>query len=191
MTLNLTEVDWAALPIPEDDGAANHLKDALMPSIGLPATHGESVDFSMQAGRCVIYIYPKTGRPDQPLPDGWDSIPGARGCTPQSCAFRDHAAALSALGVTALFGLSTQDSAYQAEAATRLHLPFPLVSDADRRLAKALSLPTFDVEGETLLKRITLVLRAGRIEKVFYPVFPPDRSADDVMEWLRTEAQRR
>jgi peroxiredoxin len=126
-----------------------------------------------------------TSRPDRPAPKDWDMIPGARGCTPQSCAFRDHFAELRALGVAHLFGLSTQDTAWQDEAATRLHLPFPLLSDARRELAAALRLPTFEVEGMTLLRRLTLVAEGGVIRKVFYPVFPPDRSAAEVMGWLR------
>ena len=123
--------------------------------------------------------------PDQPLPDGWDMIPGARGCTPQSCAFRDHFAELRELGVGALFGLSTQETAYQKEAAERLHLPFPLLSDAEFQLTDALTLPHFETSGMRLLKRLTLILRDGRIEKTFYPIFPPDRNAGDVMDWLR------
>ncbi len=131
-----------------------------------------------------------TGRPDMPLPDGWDMIPGARGCTPQSCAFRDHYAELAALGVEHLFGLSTQDTSYQTEAANRLHLPFPLLSDARLEMAHALRLPTMDVAGTTLLKRLTLVIVDGQIAKAFYPVFPPARSAADVMAWLEVEGQR-
>lgn len=182
---NLTDVDWSTLAAPEDDGAARHLTGKTLPAILLGATDGSEVDLSGLGGRTIVYAYPRTGRPDQALPDGWDMIPGARGCTPQSCAFRDHAADLSALGADRLFGLSTQDTAYQREAAERLHLPFPLLSDADLAFSKALDLPLFQTSGMTLMKRLTLIIRDGRIEHVFYPVFPPDRSADDVMAWLR------
>jgi peroxiredoxin len=135
-------------------------------------------------GRSVVYVYPRTGRPDQPLPTGWDEIPGARGCTPQSCAYRDLAADLAALGAR-VFGMSTQDTAYQQEAATRLHLPFPLLSDERLELTRALSLPTFEVDGMTLIKRLTLVIDDGVVETVFYPVFPPDADAANVAAWLR------
>ncbi len=173
------------LPVPENDGGAAHLTGRSMPSVTLPATDGSDIDLSAFGGRVVVYCYPMTGRPDVALPDGWDAIPGARGCTPQACAFRDHHADLTALGVTAVFGLSTQDTAYQREAVDRLHLPFPLLSDADLALQTALSLPTFAVDDQVLLKRLTMVARDGRIETVFYPVFPPDRNASDVLAWLR------
>lgn len=176
--------DWSALPVPQDDGAADHLGGMAMPSIALPATDGTRVDLSALAGRSIVYAYPRTGRPNTPNPDGWDMIPGARGCSPQSCAFRDHHTELRALGVGHLFGLSTQDTAYQAEAAGRLHLPFPLLSDADLALTRALDLPVFETAGMVLLKRLTLVIDGGRITRVFYPVFPPDRSAADVVDWL-------
>lgn len=182
---NLLDVDWSKLPVPVDDGGAAHLQGMRMPSVALAATHGRMVDLSSLPGRAVVYAYPMTGRPGVPLPDGWDAIPGARGCTPQSCAFRDHAAELRALGVASLFGLSSQDTAWQAEVVARLHLPFAILSDAEFRLADALRLPCFDVHGTRLLRRLTMVLSAGRIEKVFYPVFPPDRSAGDVVDWLR------
>jgi peroxiredoxin len=139
---------------------------------------------SVCRGRTVVYIYPRTGRPGIPNPDGWDMIPGARGCTPQSCAFRDHFAELRQFGVDQLYGLSTQDSAYQREAAGRLHLPFPLLSDERLAFAHALGLPTFEVDGMTLLKRCTLVVDDNRVAHVFYPVFPPDRNASEVIAWL-------
>ena len=186
---NLLDVDWSKLPVPVDDGGAAHLLGMRLPAIELAATDGRMVDLSDLPGLAVVYAYPMTGRPGVPLPDGWDAIPGARGCTPQSCAFRDHAAELRELGVASLFGLSSQDTAYQAELAARLHLPFAILSDARFRLADALRLPCFEVAGTRLLKRLTMVLSAGRIEKVFYPVFPPDRSAGDVIGWLRA-AQR-
>ena len=174
------------LPIPTDDGACAHLPGMALPSVPLPATDGAIVDLAALPGRTVLYVYPRTGRPDQEVPAGWDEIPGARGCTPQSCAFRDHHAELRALGAR-VFGLSTQDTVYQQEAVARLHLPFPLLSDADLRFTQALRPPTFTIDslpGLTLLKRVTLILRDGRIEHVFYPVFPPDRNAADVLAWL-------
>ena len=176
--------DWSRIPPPDDDGAADHLTGMAWPSLPLPATDGPTVDLSRLAGRAVVYAYPRTGRPGVDNPEGWDMIPGARGCTPQSCAFRDHLAELRAKGVDHVFGLSTQDSAYQREAAERLHLPFPLLSDAEGRMTAALRLPTFAIGGMTLLKRITLVVEEGRIGHVFYPVFPPDRSAATVVAWL-------
>ena len=171
------------LPVPEDDGAADHLPGMRLPSVPLASTSGEIVDLSALPGRTVVYCYPMTGRPDRSLPAGWDEIPGARGCTPQSCSFRDHHAELRSLGAS-VFGSSTQDTEYQREAATRLHLPFALLSDSDLAFAGALGLPTFEVDGMVLLKRLTLVIDEGWIEKVFYPVFPPDKSAEEVVEWL-------
>jgi peroxiredoxin len=155
-----------------------------MPAITLPSTYGPDVDLgALPPGRTVVYCYPLTGQPGEPLPDGWDEIPGARGCTPQACAFRDHYRELQAFGVT-VFGLSTQTQDYQREMAERLHLPFPVLSDSDLRLAHALRLPTFETAGMILLKRLTLVVRDGAIEHVFYPVFPPNESAAQVMTWL-------
>jgi len=174
-----------ALPIPQDDGGARHLTGLRLPALALRATDGSEVDLSRLAGRTVVYIYPRTGVPGQPSPDGWDAIPGARGCTPQSCSFRDHFAALKDLGVAQVFGLSAQDTAEQQEAAERLHLPFPVLSDAGLRLAHAIDLPTFAVAGMTLLKRMVLVIDGGVITKVFYPVFPPDKSAEEVLDWLK------
>jgi peroxiredoxin len=176
----------ADLPSPVDDGLAAHLPGKRLPDLLLAATDGSEVSLARIPGLTVVYAYPRTGVPGQALPTGWDGIPGARGCTPQSCSFRDHFADLRELGVTHLFGLSTQDTTYQQEVVQRLHLPFPVLSDARLALATALDLPTFDVDGMTLLKRLTLVIRDGRIEHVFYPVFPPDRSAGDVVDWLRT-----
>ena len=172
------------LPVPQDDGAAGHLTGMKLPHIALPATDGTSVELAALPGRTVVYIYPRTGRPGEPTPDGWEAIPGARGCTPQSCGFRDHFGELKALGVDQVYGLSTQDGGYQREVADRLHLPFAILSDADLRLTRALHLPTFVVHGMTLLKRMALVLDDGAIAKVFYPVFPPDKNAAEVVDWL-------
>ena len=174
------------IPIPQDDGAARHLSGMRLPDLSLPATDGKPVNLSKLTGRTVVYVYPRTGVPGQPLPEGWDEIPGARGCTPQSCSFRDHFAEIKALGVAQLYGLSTQDTAYQQEAATRLHLPFPILSDAELRLTRAINLPTFTVAGMTLIKRMALVIDDGVITKVFYPVFPPDKNAEDVVAYLRS-----
>lgn len=187
LTAQLTTLP-ADLPVPTDDGAAAHLEGRHLPALALPATDGRTVRLSTLPGLQVIYIYPMTGRPGVPLPEGWDAIPGARGCTPQSCAFRDHHAELAALRA-GVFGLSTQDSDYQREAATRLHLPFPLLSDGDLALRDALSLPVFEVDGRLLYRRLTLIADAARIVKVFYPVFPPDRNAADVVAWLRARGQ--
>ena len=176
--------DWSTIPAPADDGATRHLTGARVASLRLQATSGETLDLSQLRGRTVVYAYPRTGRPGVNSPDGWDMIPGARGCTPQSCAFRDHFAELKKLGVDHLFGLSTQDLAYQREAAERLHLPFAILSDDQLHFTRAMKLPTFETSGMTLLKRFTLVIDDGVITHVFYPVFPPDRNASDVIEWL-------
>jgi peroxiredoxin len=176
--------DWSAIPAPHDDGATRHLVGAPVASVALSATTGEAVDLSLLRGRTIVYAYPRTGRPGIPNPEGWDLIPGARGCTPQSCAFRDRFAELEAVGVDHMFGLSTQETQYQREAAERLHLPFALLSDAQLQLTHAMRLPTFETGGMTLLKRFTLAIDDGTIERVFYPVFPPDRSASDVIDWL-------
>jgi peroxiredoxin len=172
------------LPVPEDDGACAHLTGMKVPSIALRSTRGDEVNLSRLPGRTIVYCYPRTGRPDQEILPGWNDIPGARGCTPQSCAFRDHYAEMRALGVHEIFGLSTQDTEYQREAAERLHLPFALLSDQKLEFARAFRLPTFEVAGMTLIKRLTLVLHDGVIERVFYPVFPPDANAPDVIHWL-------
>jgi peroxiredoxin len=173
------------LPAPEADGAADHLPGRPLPPFALPATDGSLVRLDLLPGRVVVYAYPRTGVPgEDPLVPDWDAIPGARGCTPESCGFRDHYRELQAAGAAHVLGLSTQTTAYQREAAERLHLPFALLSDANLELTKALRLPTFEVAGQTLLKRFTLVLAAGRISHVFYPVFPPDRHAEEVLGWL-------
>lgn len=172
------------LPIPVDDGRAKHLIGLAVARTLLSSTTGDVVDLGVLAGRTVVYCYPRTGRPDEEPPDGWNLIPGARGCTPQSCAFRDHHRELQELGVR-LFGLSTQDSEYQREAAARLHLPFPLLSDAQGEFSRAMRLPTFEVQSMRLLKRLTLVIRDGVVEHTFYPVYPPDRNAEEVIDWLK------
>jgi peroxiredoxin/catechol 2,3-dioxygenase-like lactoylglutathione lyase family enzyme len=177
----------ANIPVPEDDGAARHLTGMKLPDLPLPATRGGALNLSIIAGRTVLYIYPRTGVPGVDLPPGWDDIPGARGCTPQSCSFRDHFAELKGLGAAHVFGLSTQDTDYQREAAVRLHLPFLILSDSELKLTRALNLPTFSASGMTLLKRMALVIDDGVIVKVFYPVFPPDRSAAEVVAWLRSQ----
>jgi peroxiredoxin len=175
---------------PVDDGAAHHLVGLRLPRIVLPATKGPAPDLAGLSGWSVLYCYPMTGRPGAPLPGGWNDIPGARGCTPQACSFRDHFAELRALGVRSVFGISTQTTAYQREAAERLHLPFALLSDAAGELADLLDLPTFEVDGERLLKRLTMIAHDGMIEGVLYPVFPPDRSADDVVQWFAARRRR-
>jgi peroxiredoxin len=176
--------DWSNIPAPADDGATRHLNGARMGAVSLCATDGGAIDLSALSGRSVVYAYPRTGRPGIDNPHGWDMIPGARGCTPQACSFRDHFAELKTLGIDHLFGLSTQDPAYQREAAQRLHLPFPILSDEHLNLTRAMNLPTFEAGGMALLKRFTLVIDNGRVSHVFYPVFPPDRSASDVIDWL-------
>lgn len=176
------------LPVPLDDGAADHLTGMAIPSVRLTSTLGVEVDLADAAqNRVVVYVYPRTGRPGEPLPVGWDDIPGARGCTPQSCAFRDHAADFAARGVE-LIGVSAQSPDDQLEFAARESIPYPLLSDRSLELAAALGLPTFDVAGMRLYRRLTLIARRGRVEKVFYPVFPPDRNAAEVLAWLVDDA---
>jgi peroxiredoxin len=183
---NLLDVDWSTIPAPFDDGATAHLIGTMLPDIPLPATDGRSVSLAKLPGRVVVFIYPRTGEPGKiALVDDWDMIPGARGCTPQSCAFRDLHADLSAAGASQVFGLSTQPTAYQQELSARMHLPFAVLSDADLRLTHALKLPTMTVAGETLIKRMAWIVDQGRITHVFYPVFPPDQNASDVLAWLK------
>jgi peroxiredoxin len=176
------------IPVPKDDGAADHLPGIRLPSVALVSTSDDTVDLSVLSGRTVVYCYPMTGRSDRELPQDWDEIPGARGCTPQSCSFRDHHAELRDLGAR-VFGVSTQDTEYQREAVGRLHLPFELLSDENLAFAEALGLPTFEADGMTLLKRLTLIIEDGRIEKVFYPVFPPGKNAEEVLSWLREQRE--
>jgi peroxiredoxin len=186
---NLMEVDWSKIPAPTDDGAAAHLAGMTMPPVALRATDDTVVTLSALKGRTVVFAYPRTGEPGRvSLVDDWDMIPGARGCTPQTCSFRDLFAELKAAGAAHVFGLSTQSNAYQTEMASRLHLPFAVLSDEKLELTRALKLPTMEVAGLTLIKRLALVIDDARIRHVLYPVFPPDRNAGDVLEWLKDNA---
>jgi len=171
------------LPIPTDDGACDHLTGMRLPSLALPSTSDRTVNLAEVPGWVVLYCYPRTGLPNQNPPAGWNDIPGARGCTPQSCAFRAHHQELRRLGAW-VFGLSTQDTAYQKEAVERLHLPFELLNDSALTFAAHLNLPTFEIASMTFLKRVTLIARDGIIQKVFYPVFPPDKNAEETLAWL-------
>jgi peroxiredoxin len=183
---NLLEVDWTRIPAPADDGGAAHLKGMTLPPVSLLATDDTSVALSALRGRTVVFAYPRTGEPGKiALVDDWDMIPGARGCTPQTCAFRDLFAELKAAGAAQVFGLSTQSNAYQTEMTSRLHLPFPVLSDEKLALTRALNLPTMEVAGLTLIKRLALIVDDAEITHVFYPVFPPDRNAGDVLDWLQ------
>ena len=171
------------LPVPVDDGRCNHLPGTRLPAVALTSTGGGTLDLSMIGGTVVVYCYPRTGRPDRALIEGWNDIPGARGCTPQTCSFRDHHREITGLGAR-VYGLSAQTTEDQKEMVERLHVPFEVLSDTGLAFAKALALPTFTVAGMTLIKRLTLIATAGTIDKVFYPVFPPHRNADDVIAWL-------
>jgi peroxiredoxin len=173
------------LPVPKDDGAARHLEGMAMPDLELPSTSNRRVNLAkVAAPRLVVYAYPMTGRPDRALPAGWDDIPGARGCTPETCGFRDHHKDLAKLHAE-VFGVSTQSTEYQQEMVKRLEVPFEVLSDEHFALTRALRLPTFTVDGMTLMKRLTLIVSNGQIEHVFYPVFPPDKHADEVIGWLK------
>jgi peroxiredoxin len=171
------------LPVPVDDGACAHLEGTPVPALELESSVGPVELAELAAERAVLYVYPRTGRPDRPVPEGWDAVPGARGCTPQSCGFRDHREELRAFGAE-VAGLSAQTLEEQVELAERLGILYPVIADPALLLRDALGLPTFEFEGVTLYKRVTLVLEAGRIAKVFYPVFPPDRNAEEVVAWL-------
>ncbi|MGH2908090.1 MAG: peroxiredoxin [Solirubrobacteraceae bacterium] len=173
------------LPVPVDDGGADHLRGTAMPSVTLASSDGGEVDLgALGGGLTVIYIYPMTGTPGVALPEGWDEIPGARGCTPESCSFRDHYAELRAAGAGAVYGLSTQDADTQVELAARLELPYPVLADPELRLDAAIGLPSFEADGVTRYQRLTLIVSDGAIEHVFYPVFPPNTHAADVLAWL-------
>src|SRR5579871_371967 len=183
---NLLDVDWSKIPAPVDDGGTAHLRGLKFPPVSLHATDDTMVTLSELPGRIVVFAYPRTGEPGKiSLVDDWDMIPGARGCTPQTCSFRDLFAELKAAGARHVFGLSTQSNVYQTEMASRLHLPFPVLSDEKLELARALNLPTMEVAGLVLIKRLALIIDDARITEVFYPVFPPDRNAGDVLEWLK------
>ena len=183
--------DWSKIPAPVDDGAMAHIAGSVVPDVALQATDGARVSLGKLPGRVVVFAYPRTGVPGEPsLTEDWDQIPGARGCTPQSCSFRDLHKVLVSAGAAKVFGLSTQDTAFQSAAAERLHLPFPLLSDEKLALAQAMNLPTMQVAGHTLLKRFALVIDDGRVSAVFYPVFPPDRNAADVLAWLEAHPRR-
>jgi peroxiredoxin len=178
----------ADLPVPVDDGAADHLPGSAVPDVALPSAQGGEMSLADAAqGLVVVYVYPRTGTPGVPAPEGWDDIPGARGCTPQSCAFRDAQQELARHGAS-LIGISTQTPEEQAEFAQREHIPYPLLSDHELVLAERMRLPTFQAGGLQLYKRLTFVAEAGRIVKLFYPVFPPDRNADEVLAWLEARA---
>jgi peroxiredoxin len=175
------------LPVPEDDGAAAHLPGMAMPQLTLAGTDGVAVDVgALGPGRTVLYLYPLSGRPGVDLPEGWDAIPGARGCTPEACGFRDHIAELRDAGAERVYGLSSQDSDYQSEFAARMSLPFSILSDPELRLGELLGLPTFEADGGPLYKRLTMIIDDGRIEHVFYPIFPPDAHAGEILDWLRS-----
>jgi peroxiredoxin len=180
----------ADLPVPEDDGAADHLPGTALPALEFPSTAGEQIRTAeFGPGRTVLYVYPRTGRPDTELPEGWDQIPGARGCTPEACAFRDHHADLVEAGAAGVFGLSSQDTDYQREVVQRLQLPFHMLSDPELRLAQALNLPTFETSGMKLYNRLTMIVQEGTIEHVFYPIFPPAEHAEQVLQWLKENPQ--
>jgi peroxiredoxin len=174
------------LPVPVDDGACAHLPGLALPALALASTGGRSVHLDQLSGCVVLYCYPMTGRPGRALPQGWDQIPGARGCTPEACSFRDHYVELQAFKAR-VFGVSAQTTEDQLETATRLRLPFELLSDASFTFAEALRLPTFDVDGMRLIKRLTLIVKNGRVAKHFYPVFPPDKHIDEVLVWLQAD----
>ena len=186
---SLQDVDWSRIPAPHDDGAAAHLVGMTIPPIGLRATDDTMVRLSQLEGRTVVFGYPRTGEPGKvALVEDWDMIPGARGCTPQTCSFRDLFGELKAAGAAQVFGLSTQSNDYQIEMASRLHLPFPVLSDEKLELTQALDLPTMEVAGLTMIKRLALIVDDARITHVFYPVFPPDRNAADVLAWLKANS---
>lgn len=172
------------LPVPEDDGACDHLPGSGLPSVALTNTAGESVDLSAVSGWAVVYFYPMTGKPERPPLLGWNKIPGARGCTTECCAFRDRYPELRRLGVQ-VYGVSSQPIEEQRETVARLHLPFDLLNDSNLALAGALKLPTFEYDFARYIKRITLILQDGVIRKVYYPVFPPHLNPTDVIEWLK------
>ncbi|EMC98733.1 hypothetical protein BAUCODRAFT_379125 [Baudoinia panamericana UAMH 10762] len=177
--------DWSTIPKPEDDGACEGLQGRQFPAIALPSTLGNTIDLSTLPGLTILFCYPRTAAPGENVPPEWNEIPGARGCTPQACSFRDASDELAGLGVKQVFGCSTQSTEYQLELKTRVHLPYELLSDEKLELAEALGLPVFEWEGKRLIKRLSMAVEDGKVMKVFYPVFPPDRSAAEVVEWLK------
>jgi len=182
----------SSLPIPTDDGGCKHITSSLpyaLSSISLPTTSNDKIDLSSLSSLTILFCYPRTGAPGETIPDEWNSIPGARGCTPQACSFRDLYSDLQKLGVAAVYGVSTQDSQYQAEVKERIKLPFELLSDEKLGFQQAMKLPTIEWQGKTLIKRLTLAIENGKVIKVWYPVFPPDKSAAAVMEWLEARAK--
>jgi peroxiredoxin len=182
---NLLKPDWSKIPAPELDVSLEHLNNFIIPEIKLLSTSGDEIDLSKLNGLSIIYVYPMTGQPNIALPKGWDEIPGARGCTPQSCSFRDNFSELKKLNIKYIFGLSSQTTKYQKEMSERLHLPYPILSDEKLLFANALKLPTFKVDNMNLIKRITLITNNNKIIKYFYPVFPPDQNVNDVIFWLK------
>ena len=188
---NLSAPDWSKIPAPKEDEDLSHLLKYKIKSVLLKSTNNQSVDLSKIKGLSIIYIYPMTGQPNKPLPENWDNIPGARGCTPQSCSFRDNFSILKNLNVNNIFGLSTQTTDYQKEMTERLHLPFPVLSDEKLEFAKQLNLPIFEVENMKLIKRITLILKDNEIIKYFYPIFPPDKNVEQVIQFLTTHSSKK
>lgn len=182
---NLIKVDWSKIPAPKADVSLDYLNNYQIPEIKLQSTKGELINIGKLSGLSVIYIYPMTGQPNVVLPQGWDEIPGARGCTPQSCSFRDNFSELKNLNIKNIFGLSSQTTKYQKEMSERLHLPYSILSDEKLIFANALKLPTFKVDNMNLIKRITLILNNNKIIKYFYPVFPPDQNVNEVISWLK------
>ncbi|KAK1035344.1 hypothetical protein LTS16_014676 [Friedmanniomyces endolithicus] len=178
--------NWSGIPEPEDDGACQHLQGTQFPSLSLPSTSGKPIDISTLPGLTILFIYPRTGAPGENIPTEWDAIPGARGCTPQACSFRDASQEFADLGVERILGCSTQDTKYQMELKERIHLPYELLSDEKLELARAAKLPTHEWKGKTLIKRMAMAVESGKIVKVWYPVFPPDQSAAQVLGWLKT-----
>ncbi|KAK3699118.1 hypothetical protein LTR37_016592 [Vermiconidia calcicola] len=199
----MSQPSWQSLPAdlpkPTDDGACDHLKGSKFPSVALPSTAGNSVDSSTLSGLTIIFCYPRTGAPNETVPTEWNDIPGARGCTPQACGFRDAANQFLELGVSHIFGCSTQDTPYQQELKQRIHLPYQLLSDENLELVEALKLPTFEFQGKKLIKRLTLAVEDGKVVNVCplvesdpdrYPVFPPNESAKHVLQWLNDRTGR-
>ena len=180
----------ADLPVPKDDGACDHLHNAPVPSMPLPIARdpSQTVDLSKQSGLTIVFCYPRTGAPNETVPDSWNAIPGARGCTPQACSFRDSFSEISSLGVSQVFGLATQSPEYQNEVHGRLQLPYDLLSDQDLEFQQAMKLPIFEWEGGAVLRRVTLAIEGGMVVKVWYPVFPPDKATDRVVRWLKERA---